>query len=103
MLDSSKEEAFRCGCISLRRQQKVNRLAGGVNSAVQVSIFVFNLYVGLVYAVGFVRPPQMRATALVDLWRIRLDPPPNAAGIHLKASFRQHLGHVKVRERISEG
>ena len=72
MLRWLEKEAFRCRYISLDRQQKVNRLAVE-STARQISIFVFNVYVGLVYAAGFVRPPQMRATGLVDLWRIRLD------------------------------
>jgi hypothetical protein len=32
--------------------------------------------------------------------QVRLDPPPNAAGIHRKAPLGQHLSHVLVRERI---
>jgi hypothetical protein len=38
----------------------------------------------------------MRTTALVQLWRIGLDPTPDAAGIYRYASFRYDLGDVLV-------
>ena len=67
------------------RHRCLIRTAGPVLSHIDVRRICdtasFKLYVGLVYAVGFVRSPSDAATALVDLWRIRLDRPPNAAGI----------------------
>src|SRR6266404_8550114 len=44
----------------------------------------------------------MRSAAFVQLGCIRLDPPPNAAGIHLDTTFGHQLGDVLVGERIPE-
>src|SRR5215471_18899233 len=58
-------------------------------------------YIGLVDPVGLVGGPKMRPAALIEFRCIRLDPPPNAAGIHRKTALCQHLSHMLVRQRIS--
>src|ERR1700759_5362102 len=44
----------------------------------------------------------MRPAALIEFRRIDLDPPPNAAGIHLEAPLGKHLSYVLVSQRISQ-
>src|SRR5215472_15924926 len=48
------QEAFRCRSIPLSRQQKLDRLAIGVDRTVGVPVLALDPYVGLVYPVGFV-------------------------------------------------
>src|SRR5262245_50042038 len=44
----------------------------------------------------------MRPAALIEFRCVRLNPPPNAAGIHRKTTLGQHLRHMLVRQRISQ-
>src|SRR6516225_7323335 len=44
----------------------------------------------------------MLTTSLVKLWRIRLDPAPDAAGIYRYAPFRYDLGDMLVSQRIAK-
>jgi hypothetical protein len=44
----------------------------------------------------------MLTTSLVQLWRIRLDPTPDAAGIYRYAPFHHDLGNMLVSQRISK-
>ena len=96
-----KKEAFRCRSIPFRRQQKLDRLARGVDCTVQVPVLALNPYIGLVYPVGLVRGPKMWPAALIEFRRIGLDLRQTQAGIHLKAPFSQHLSHVLVCQGIS--
>ena len=95
------QEAFCCRRIAFRCQQKIDRLAGGVDCTVQVPVLTLDPYIGLVYPVGLVGGPKMRPAALIEFRCIRLNPPPNAAGIHRKTALGQHLSHMLVRQRIS--
>src|SRR5215472_11999774 len=44
----------------------------------------------------------MLTTSLVQLWRVRLHPTPDAAGIYRYAPFRYDLGDMLVSQRISK-
>ena len=99
--DGFNKEALGCPSIAFRRQQKLDRLARGVDRTVQVPVLALDPYIGLVYPVGRVGGPKKWPAALIEFRRIRLDPPPHAARIHLKAPFSQHLSHVLVRQGIS--
>ena len=99
---SLTKEAFR-GCrIALGREQKLNGLPGRIHSPIQESVLAFNLNICLVDAVALVRRLQMLTTSLVQLWRIRLDPTPDAAGIYRYPTFHHHLGNMLVSQRISK-
>ena len=80
-----------------------NSIVWPVESTAQYSIpaLALDAYIGLVYPVGLVGGPKIGPAALIEFRCIRLNPPPNAAGIHLKAPFSQHLSHVLVRQGIS--
>ena len=45
---------------------------------------------------------QIRAAAFVQLGRVRLYPPPDAAGVNFDPAFRQEFGDVLVGNRVSE-
>src|SRR5215469_1752500 len=72
-----------------------------IDRTIKVSVLALDPYIGLVYPVGLVGGPKMRPAALMEFRCIRLNPPPNAAGIHRKAALGQHLSHMLVRQRIS--
>jgi len=44
----------------------------------------------------------MRSASLVELGRIRLHPAPDAARIHCQTALGQHLGHVLIRQWMSQ-
>jgi hypothetical protein len=44
----------------------------------------------------------MLTTSLVQLWSIRLDPTPDAAGVYRYAPFRYDLGDMLVSQRIAK-
>ena len=79
-------------------RQKLNSRPGRIHSPIQESVLAFNLNICLVDAVALVRRLQMPTTSLVQLWRIRLDPTPDAAGIYrypVPPSSRQHARKPK--------
>jgi len=59
------KETFRRSSIALGREQKVNRLTGGVHCSVQVLLLTAHLYIRFVHTVGLVRPPEVWPTALL--------------------------------------
>ena len=95
---SLTKEAFR-GCrIALGGEQKFNGLPGRIHSPMQELVLALNLYICLADAVAIVSRLQMLTTSLVQLWRIRLDPTPDAAGIYrypVPPSSRQHARKPK--------
>src|SRR5215472_7778119 len=99
---SLTNEAFRGRRIALGGEQKLNGLPGRIRSPIQVFVLAFNLYIGLVDAVALVSRLQMLTTSLVQLWRVRLHPTPDAAGIYRYAPFRYDLGDMLVSQRISK-
>ena len=91
---SLTEEPFGgCG-ISFGREQKVDRPPQGVDYTIQILVFAFDLYIGLVDPIALVRELEMRSAPPIQLRRIGLRPAPNATGIHLDATLRQNLGDV---------
>jgi hypothetical protein len=76
-----------------------------VESTAQYSIpalaLALDAYIGLVYPVGLVGGPKIGPAALIEFRCIRLNPPPNAAGIDPNAALGQHLSHMLLRQRIS--
>ena len=99
---SLSEEPLGRICIPSRGEQKVDRLAHGVDCSIQILVLAFDLYIGLVDPIAFVRGLQMWPTSLIQFWRIGLDPGPDAAGIHIDSAFGQNLGDVFVGQRISQ-
>jgi hypothetical protein len=95
------EEAFGPGRIPFGREQEFDGLAGRVHCAIQIFVFAFNLYIGLVRAVTFVRRLQMWAAAFIQLRCVGLHPAPDATRIHLHAAFRQKFSDVFVGEGIA--
>ncbi len=59
-------------------------------------VLALYLYIGLVDPIALIRRFQMRPAALVQLRRIGLHPPPNAAGVHLDTAFGHQLADVLV-------
>jgi hypothetical protein len=97
------KEAFNgCG-ISPVSQQEVDDLPGGIDISVQESLSSLDVDVRLVQAPTSVRPSEVRTTALVQFWAEHLNPTPNAAGRNRQPALGRHLGHVRQRDRISEG
>ena len=96
------QEAFGCGGIAFRSEQKVDRLPGGIQRSIHILILAFYVDIGLVDPIALVRRLQMRSAAFVQLRCIGLHPAPNAAGIHLDTTFGQQLGDVLLGERIPE-
>src|SRR5882724_8245367 len=103
--------------IALRRKRlaaAVSRLAvnrksivcpgesSGIQRPVQILVLYFYVDIGLVDPIAVIGRLQMRSAAFVQLGCIYLHPAPNAARIHLDATFGHQLGDVLVGERISE-
>ena len=55
------EEAFGCPRISFCAEHEVNRLAGGIEGAVEVVPFPYDFDLGLIDSVGVIGRPQVRA------------------------------------------
>jgi hypothetical protein len=87
--------------MSAEDQQKLDRLAGGVDRTVQVPFLALDPYIGLVDPVGLVGGPKMWPATPIEFRCKRLDPPPNTTGIYGKAPLGQHLSHMLVCQRIS--
>src|SRR4051812_44374120 len=102
MRQSPAKEAFRGCCVTLGREQKVDRLAGGIDCPIEETFLSLHLDVGFIQTPTFVRWLQMSPTALVQLWPVDLDPPPNTAGADRQTSFRGHFPHLCHRNRIAE-
>src|SRR5215469_15525431 len=88
-----------------------SRLAVSRNSVVwpfestaryRIFVLALYLYIGLVGAVALAAGLQMRATALVQLRRISLDPAPDTTGVHFDATVRQQFSDMLVSQRITE-
>jgi hypothetical protein len=91
---SLTEEPFGgCG-ISFGREQKVDRPPQGVDYTIQILVFAFDLYIGLIDSIAIVRGLEMRSAPPIQLRPIGLRPAPNATGIHLDATLSQSLGDV---------
>src|SRR6476620_10078153 len=86
---SLTEEAFGSGRIPLRGEQKLDCLTGRVHSAVQISIFPLDPYIGFIRTVALVSGLQMGSASLIELGCIDLHPTPNAARVNGHATFRQ--------------
>src|SRR5215467_12745160 len=93
---SLTEEALGRRRIPLGGEQELDRLTGRIHCPVQIFVFSFDLYIGLVGAVAFVRRLQMRAAAFVQLRRVGLHPAPDATGVHFHAALRQKFSDVLV-------
>ena len=55
------EESFGCPRVSFCAQHEVNRLARGIDRAIEVIPFPFDFDVGFIDSVGVICRPQMRA------------------------------------------
>src|SRR5438270_189141 len=99
---SLTEKAFRSSCVAPGSEQKVDRLTGGIDSAVQVFVLALHLYIRLVGAPASIHRFQVRPAAPIQLGRIGLHPAPNAAGVHLNTAFGQKFGDVSVSQRIAQ-
>src|SRR5215469_16864931 len=64
-------------------------------------VFTFDLYIGLVRAVAFIRRLQMRTAAFVQFRCVGLHPAPDATGVNFHAALRQKFRDVPVGEGIA--
>jgi hypothetical protein len=65
------KEALRRRRIPFRRQQKLDRLARGVDRTVQIPVLAIDPYISLVYPVGLVGGPKMWPATLIEFLCIR--------------------------------
>ena len=78
---SPAKEALRGYCVTLGREQKVDRLAGGIQRSIQILVLTFYLNVGLVDPIALVDRLQIPAAAFIQFGCIRLHPAPNATSV----------------------
>ena len=83
-------------------QEKVDRLACGIDSSVQKTSSTLDADVCLIQPPASVCPSQVRTAALVHFRTEHLNPTPNAAGRNCQSAFGRHLGHVCQRNRVSQ-
>jgi hypothetical protein len=101
-LRALRKKRFAAAASRFGGEQKFNSLPGRIHSPIQELVLALNLYICFVDAVALVSRLQMLTTSLVQLWRLRLDPTPDAAGIDRYAPLRDDLGDLLVRQRISK-
>ena len=53
------KEAFRAGCVALRREQEINGLSCRNRGTIQILLFALHLYIGFIDTVAFVRALKM--------------------------------------------
>src|SRR5438270_6513188 len=53
------KEAFRAGCVALRREQEINALPCRIHGTIQILVFALHLYIGFIDTVAFVRALEM--------------------------------------------
>ena len=88
------KESLGCRRIALGREPESNGLPCGIHS-VQISVLPFDPDLGLIDAIAFINPFQVRAAAPVQFRPVDLDPAPDAAGVDEQTTFERHLRHMR--------
>ena len=68
------EKAPGCSSAAGLIQEKIERLAGGINSPVEIHPFATDFDIGFIDPPGIIGLFQIGTTALVDFWCIPLNP-----------------------------
>src|SRR5262245_20173994 len=101
-LEHFAEESFGGPRVSFCAEHKVNRLACGINRAVEVIPFPSDFDVGLINAVGVVRRSQVRTNSFLQLRSISLNPPVNRRVIEQEPALPNHFFDVTIAESITQ-
>jgi hypothetical protein len=72
------------------REEEINGLSGGIHRSVQVAVLPFYADVGLIDAIAFIGPFQVRATAPVQFRPVDLDPAPDTTGVDEQTTSPPH-------------
>jgi len=97
-VNSSAEEAFRCGRIAFGRGQKLDRLTGGIEA--QILVLAFYPDIGLVNAVALVVGFRCGRQRLFSSGAYACTQRQMQLCIHLDTTFGHQLADVLVRELI---
>jgi hypothetical protein len=96
------EEAFGCPRVSFCAEHEVNRLAGGIDGAVEVIPLPFDFDVGLIDAVGVIGRSEVRAASFLQFRRIRLYPAVDRRVIDLQAALIHHFFEISIAQTVTQ-
>ena len=88
--------------ISLWRQHKIDRVASGIHSPVQIGPLTGDANVSLIHAPGTIGPPELAAKPLIQNGRKTLDPTPDRDMVHGEAALHRYFLQIPVAERIPQ-
>jgi len=101
-LEHFAEEAFGGPRVSFGAKHEVNRLAGGIDRAVEVILLPFDFDVGLIDAVGVAGQSQVRTNSFLQFRSICLNPPVNGRMIDREAAFLHHFFEIAITEGVAQ-
>src|SRR5262245_13687156 len=90
------------GGVSRGTQQKVQGLALGIDSAVEVMPYFLDLDVGFVHAIRIIRRLEMGATAAVELRGIALHPAKHGRVIDRETPLAHQFLDIAVAQSIAQ-
>jgi len=101
-LEHLAKEALSGTSVAPGGEQEVDRLSIFIHGSVEVFELAFDPDEGFINAVALEGGFQMAAAALLQLWAVGLDPPPDATSIDGQASLPHPFSHVPISERVAE-
>ena len=96
------QEQLGCREVSLRRQHKIDRVASGIHSSVQIRPLTGDADVRLIHAPGTIGTPEFAAKPLIQNGRETLDPTPDRDMVHGEAALSRYFLQIPVAERIPQ-
>ena len=82
-------------------EHEVDRLAGGIDHAVEIIPFPFDFDVGFIDAIGVVRESQVRTNSFLQFRSIGLNPPVDRRMIDREAAFIHHFFEIAITEGVA--
>jgi hypothetical protein len=95
------EEAFGGLRIPSGAEHKVNRLAGGIDRAIEVIPLPFDFDIGLINTVRVIGWAQMRAASFLQFGGISLNPPIDRRVIDCEVALLHHFFEVAITEGVA--
>ena len=100
-LENFAEESFGSPRASFCAEHKVDRLAGGIDRAIEVIPLPFDFDIGLINTVRVIGWAQMRAASFLQFGGISLNPPIDRRMIDCEVALLHHFFEIAITEGVA--
>ena len=100
-LEYFAEEPFGSACVPSGAEYEVDRLAGGIDHAIEVRPFPFDFHIGLIHKVRVIGWAQMRAASFLQFGGISLNPPIDRRMIDCEVALLHHFFEVAITQGVA--